>query len=261
MTAVSFAGKAVIVTGASSGIGRIVAVELARHGADLWLIGRAQAELEETARQIAAAGGATAQVAAMDLQQRGPLARLIEEVGASHPHLFALISNAGVMHPEPILDGTIDRWQAMFDVNVMALLEGCKAAVEVMRAQGKPGHLVNIGSVAARFEAPGVYVATKRMVEQIGATLRLELELDDIRVVTIVPGGFATQLSRGMLPETMARVVESARSKGLKLGGSNPEKMISDPQHIANVVRYVLEQPIDLNIQEIVIRPPVSISF
>lgn len=256
-----FAGKAVIVTGASSGIGRVVAVELARHGADLWLVGRAQAELEVTARQIAAAGGPTAHIAPMDLQQRGPLARLIEEVGASHPHLFALISNAGVMYPEPILDGTIDRWQAMFDINVMAMLEGCKAAVEVMRAHGKPGHLVNVGSVAARFEVPGVYGATKRAVDLIGETLRQELELDDIRVVTIVPGGFVTQLSRGMLPETMARVVESAKRKGLERGGANSEKMMSDPQHIANIVRYVLEQPIELNIQEIVIRPPVSLSF
>jgi NADP-dependent 3-hydroxy acid dehydrogenase YdfG len=254
----SFSGKAVIVTGASSGIGRVIAVELARHGADLWLVGRAKDELEETARQIAEAGGSVAHVAPMDLAQRGPLATLIEEIGASHPHLFALISNAGVMYPEPIMSGTVDRWQQMIDINVMAMLEGCQAAVKVMRAQGGPGHLINVGSVQARFEVPGVYGITKRAVEAIGETLREELEQDDIRVATVVPGGFTTNLSRGFLPETLANVAESFKSKGLAFGGPDTEKVLSDPRHIANIVRYILEQPIELNIQEVVIRPQIS---
>lgn len=254
----SFTGKAAIVTGASSGIGRVIAVELARHGADIWLVGRSREELEETARQIAGAGGPQAHVAPMDLQQRGPLGRLVEEVGAAHPHLFALISNAGVMYPEPIMSGTIERWQQMIDINVMAMLEGCQAAVKAMRAHGKPGHLINIGSVQARFEVPGVYGITKRAVEAIGETLREELEQDDIRVATVVPGGFVTQLSRGFLPESLANVAQSFQAKGLEFGGSGTEKVMSDPQHIANMVRYILEQPIELNIQEVVIRPPIS---
>jgi NADP-dependent 3-hydroxy acid dehydrogenase YdfG len=254
----SFAGKAVVVTGASSGIGRVIAVELGRHGADLWLIGRSQSELEATARQIADVGGPTAQVAAMDLQQRGPLAALIEQVGASHPHLFGLISNAGVMYPEPIMDGTIDRWQQMIDINVMAMLEGCQAAVKAMRAHGLPAHLINIGSVQARFEVPGVYGITKRATLAIGDSLREELEQDDIRVATIVPGGFTTNLARGFLPETLEHLSKGFEKMGLELGGPGTERVLSDPQHIANMVRYVMEQPIELNIQEIVLRPPVS---
>jgi NADP-dependent 3-hydroxy acid dehydrogenase YdfG len=253
-----FAGKAVIVTGASSGIGRVIAVELGRHGADLWLIGRSQAELEETARQVAAAGGPPARVAAMDLQRRGPLAALIAEVGAAHPHLFGLISNAGVMYPEPIMDGTVDRWQQMLDINVMAMLEGCQAAVKAMRGHGRSGHLINIGSVQARFEVPGVYGVTKQATLAIGDTLREELEQDDIRVATIVPGGFTTNLARGFLPETLAHLARGFETMGLALGGPGTERVLSDPQHIANMVRYVMEQPIELNIQEIVLRPPVS---
>ena len=254
----NFSGKAVVVTGASSGIGRVIAVELARHGADLWLVGRSKDELDATAKHVAEAGGPTAHVAPMDLQQRGPLARLIEEIGASHPHLFALISNAGVMYPEPIMSGTIDRWQQMIDINVMAMLEGCQAAVNVMRRQGRPGHLINIGSVQARFEVPGVYGITKRAVEAIGETLREELEGDDIRVATVIPGGFTTNLARGFLPESFANVAESFKSKGLEFGGPGTERVMSDPQHIGNIVRYIMEQPIELNIQEVVIRPPVS---
>lgn len=254
----SFAGKAVIVTGASSGIGRVIAVELARHGAELWLVGRSPAELDATARQIADAGGPQAHAAAMDLQQRGPLAALIEQVGSAHPHLFGLVSNAGVMYPEPIMSGTIERWQQMIDINVMAMLEGCQAAVRAMRAHGKPGHLINIGSVQARFEVPGVYGITKRATLAIGDTLRDELEHDDIRVATIVPGGFTTNLARGFLPESLATVGEAFKAKGLEYGGPDMIRALSDPQHIANMVRYVMEQPIELNIQEIVLRPPVS---
>jgi NADP-dependent 3-hydroxy acid dehydrogenase YdfG len=253
-----FSGKAVIVTGASSGIGRSIAVELGSAGADLWLIGRDAGELDVTAAMIRKAGGPEAHTAPMDLRQRGPLADLIASVAATHPHLFALVSNAGVMYPEPILSGSVDRWQAMFDINVMAMLEGCKAAAEAMRAHGKPGHLINVGSIQARFEVPGVYGMTKRAVEAIGVSLREELEQDDIRVCTVVPGGFATQLARGFLPDQLAKVAGAFADQGLEFGGPGTEKLVGDPQHIANAVRYVLEQPIAINLQEVVIRPPVN---
>lgn len=254
----SLTEKAIIVTGASSGIGRSIAVELGRSGATVWLVGRNEAELQATAGMIRDAGGPEAQAAAMDLRERGPLAALVERVAAQHPHFFALINNAGVMYPEPILSGSVDRWQTMLDINVMAMLEGCKAAVEAMRAHGKPGHLINVGSVQARFEVPGVYGMTKQAVETIGVSLREELEQDDIRVCTIIPGGFETQLARGFRPEELAHVASAFESRGLSFGAGGTQRLISDPQHIANIVRYVLEQPIDINFQEILIRPPVS---
>lgn len=251
-------GKAVIVTGASSGIGRSIAVELGGAGAELWLVGRDRGELEATAALIRAAGGPDAHVEPMDLRERGPLAALVERVGKSHPYLFSLVSNAGVMFPEPIMSGTIDRWQAMLDINVMAMLEGSKAAVEAMRAHGQPAHLINVGSLQARFEEPGVYGLSKYAAEVIAATLRAELEQDDIRITAVIPGGFVTQLARGFQPEQLATIAASFEEKGLSFGGPGTEKVLGDPQHIANVVRYVLEQPIDIHIQEILIRPPVN---
>lgn len=253
-----FGGRAIIVTGASSGIGRAIAVELGRGGAELWLVGRTGAELAQTARMIAEAGGPQAHMAELDLRQRGELAALVRQVGAAHPHLFALVNNAGVMHPEPIMSGSMERWQAMFDVNVLAMLEGCKAAVEVMRGHGRPGHLVNIGSVQARFEVPGVYGITKQAVEAIGVSLREELEQDDIRVATVIPGGFATQLARGFAPAQLATIAGNFKARGLDFGGPGTERLIADPQHIANMVRYILCQPIEINIQEVIVRPPVS---
>jgi NADP-dependent 3-hydroxy acid dehydrogenase YdfG len=253
-----FTEKAIIVTGASSGLGRAIALELGKAGADLWLVGRSADELAETAKLIAGAGGRPAQTAPMDLQQRGPLDALIKQVAASHPHLFAVINNAGVMYPEPILSGTIDRWQAMLDVNIMATLEGSKAAVEVMRAHGKPGHIINIGSVQGRFEEPGVYGISKKAAEMIGETLRAELERDDIRVATIIPGGFNTQLSRGFTPDSLANLGGNLERLGIDPTSPDMAKIVGNPQHIANAVRYILEAPIEINIQEMLIRPPIS---
>jgi NADP-dependent 3-hydroxy acid dehydrogenase YdfG len=253
-----FEGRAVVVTGASSGIGRVIAMDLARAGAQTWLVGRSQKDLDATAAMIAEAGGAAAHAEAIDLRQRGPLGALIERVAATHPYLFAVINNAGIMHPEPILSGAIDRWQAMLDVNVMAVLEGCKSGVEAMRRHGKPGHIINIGSVQARFEAPGVYGLTKQAVETIGTSLREELEEDNIRVATVIPGGFVTKLARGFAPEQLAKIAENFRLRGLDRGAPGTDRLVGDPQHVANAVHYILEQPIDLNIQEIIVRPPVS---
>ncbi|MFT4052914.1 MAG: SDR family NAD(P)-dependent oxidoreductase [Novosphingobium sp.] len=254
----TLAGKAIIVTGASSGIGRSVAIELGKAGAELWLVGRDAGELAASAGMIREAGGPEAHLAPMDLRQRGPLGELVAQVARTHPYFFALINNAGVMYPEPIMSGSIDRWQAMLDINVMAMLEGSQAAVVALRGHGRPGHIVNVGSVQARFEVPGVYGITKRAVEAIGVSLREELEQDDIRVCTIVPGGFATQLSRGFQPEQLATVAASFQERGVEFGGPGTERLVGDPQHIANITRYVLEQPIEINLHEIVIRPPVS---
>jgi NADP-dependent 3-hydroxy acid dehydrogenase YdfG len=254
-----FTGRAALVTGASSGIGRAIAVELASAGIEVWLVGQSAEDLAGTAALIAEAGGPKARCEPMDLRQRGPISALIERIGAEHPHLFVTVNNAGVMYPEPILSGTVERWQAMFDVNVLALLEGSKAAVEVMRRHGKPGFIINVGSLQSRLEIPGVYGASKQAVEAIGVSLRQELENDDIRVTTILPGGFVTKLSRGFAPEQLAALATGFEALGIDLAGPEAERLLGDPRHIARLVRYVIEQPIGINLHEVVIRPPVSI--
>lgn len=253
-----FRGKAVLVTGASSGIGRAIAIELGRCGADVWLVGQSEEALAETATAIAEAGGPPPTPVSIDLRSRGPLAALIENIGSLHSHLFAVINNAGVMYPEAIMEGTFERWQAMLDINVMAQLEGSQAAVKAMRAQGKPGHVINIGSVQGRFEEPGVYGISKKAAEMIGETLRKELEHDDIRVATVILGGFATKLSRGFNEQSLRNIAGNLEKLGIDRTSPEISRIVGDPQHVANVVRYILEQPIDINLHEVFIRPPIS---
>ena len=254
-------GRAAIVTGASSGIGRAIALRLGAAGMDLWLVARSKDGLQETAAAIQALGGKPANCEPMDLQEKGAISALVTRVGDSHSHLFAVVNNAGVMHPEPIMSGRMERWQAMFDINVLAPVEACKAAVEVMRKQGGNGHLINIGSIAARFDNGGVYGASKLALEMIGRSLREELERDNIRITTIVPGGFATQLGRHVEPETWTAIAGKLQGKGLSFDSPNPQRMIGNPEDIARTIDFVLDQTIDINFEQIVIRPPVNSSW
>lgn len=250
----SFAGRAAVVTGASSGIGRSIARALGASGMELWLVGRSRAELENTGRDIVASGGCEPHLAPLDVGEPGALARLIESL--DHDYLFALINSAGVMYPEPILSADPSRWREMMAVNVLGPVEACRAAAIRMRAHGRPAHLINISSLAAKFDAGGMYGASKAALEMAGRTLRQELERDDIRVSTVVPGGFRTNLARGFTSDVQAAMAERIRTLGVA-----PERLFGDPDLIGRMVSYILEQPIDFNIGEVIVRPPVSLVF
>src|SRR5262245_32918774 len=105
-----FEGRAGIVTGASSGLGRVIAQNLGAAGMELWLVGRSAAELEKTAALIREQDGPAAHCVPLELTRAGALAELVTRVGREHRYLFALINNAGVMYPEPILGADPARW-------------------------------------------------------------------------------------------------------------------------------------------------------
>lgn len=256
-----FTGKAGIITGASSGLGRAIAKGLGAAGMELWLVGRSAEELGHTANAITELGGPKAHCASLDLTQPGALADLVDNVSARHPYLFALINNAGVMYPEPIVDADPTRWHDMFAVNLLTPMEGCRAAVKAMRAHGQPAHLINISSLASRDDVYGAYGVTKIALNHVGRTLRKELEDDDIRVTTIVPGGFATNLIRGFDEQSLQRLQDKMAQSGLDPSGPDSKKIMADPQHVANVIEYILSQPIELNIEEITIRPAKDLTL
>lgn len=256
-----FTGKAGIVTGASSGIGRAIAHTLGAAGMKLWLVGRSPTELQATADAIKESGGPDAHCVPLDLGQRGVLADLVAQVAQQHPYLFCMINNAGVMYPEHIVDADPARWHEMLAINLTTPMESCRAAVQEMRKHGKPAHLVNISSLAGREYVYGAYGVTKAALTHMGRTLRHELENDDIRMTTIIPGGFASNLVRGFDAGSLEKLQAASSKLNLDMSGLDVRKVLGDPAHIASTIKQIFELPIEINFEEITIRPAVDLTL
>jgi NADP-dependent 3-hydroxy acid dehydrogenase YdfG len=268
----SIEGRTICVTGASSGFGRAIAEHLGSLGAYVYLTGRTAEPMNESAERIVAAGG-QADVATFDLADSDALRGWIQGAADSTGRLDALVNNAGFGDVgSSIIDGDPAMWKGMLDVNVLALTVGCQAAVQTMRATGSEGNIINISSVAALRRESGVYGATKHAVNCITATLRQELEDDRIRVTAILPGVFATNFTRHMDPAMIEGLAAAAGVTDVQVDehGRLPQEQIEQFQatmsdtvghvdHVARAVEYVLAQPIDLNIEQLVIRPPKSL--
>lgn len=272
MTNRSLEGSTVCVTGASSGIGRAIAEHLGSLGAHVFLAGRTATSMEESAARIIAAGG-RADAATFDITDSAALQDWIQGAADATGRLDVLVNNAGFGDVgSTIADGDPETWKGMLDVNVLALAVGCQAAIRAMRSTGSQGNIVNISSVAAIRRESGVYGATKHAVNCINSTLRQELEDDTIRVTAILPGVFATNFSRNMdrsVIEAMAAAV-GIEEVQFDADGRLPQEQLDqfqaamsavygDPQHIARAVEFVVSQPIELNIEELVIRPQKSL--
>jgi NADP-dependent 3-hydroxy acid dehydrogenase YdfG len=272
-THASQTGKTAIVTGASSGIGRAIAETLGAAGAHVVLAGRTQAAMDESRKQIEEAGG-RASVVTADLRDVAQVRGLVDAAVAETGRLDIMVNNAGLSYPAPILEGNPEEWRAMLETNVLALLVGCQAAVKAMRACGAKGHVVNISSIAAQRADSGVYGSTKHAVNAISATLRNELEDDDIRVVNVMPGAVATNFARNFDPEFVAGFVKMAGlDVDVKQGERLPDEvfasltqgglknLLGDPIDIANAVLYAVSQPIHVDIADIVVRPPKHLNL
>jgi NADP-dependent 3-hydroxy acid dehydrogenase YdfG len=233
--------KVVLVTGASSGIGEAIARELAAAGAKVVLGARRLDRLEALAAEIEAAGGVARarRLDVTDLEDvRGFVAAAKDEFG----RIDAIVNNAGLMPLSPLAAQKIDEWNRMIDVNIRGVLHGISAVLPIMEAQGD-GHVVNLASIGAHavFPTAAVYCATKYAVWAISDGLRQET--DKLRVTTISPGVTASELA------------ETITDEGSKAYMDEFRKVAIGPDAIARAVRYALEQPRDVDVSEIVVRP------
>lgn len=253
-------GKGALVTGASSGMGRAIAVRLAKAGVRIVGLGRDRSALEETLQLVVDAGGSfTAFVA--DVAEDGMMERAVSFAIDAFGHLDILINNAAVMntHHSGVTDR--ERWTKLLKINLHAVIEGCEAAITHMREGGHSGRIVNISSLASRLPGGGVYGASKIALEKYTSELREALEADPIRVSAIIPGGFATNLGRGM---TESEQLSFQVKMGAKLAnaavdpqGRTPYFGIADD--VARAVHFAIAQPDFLNVSELVIRPARNI--
>jgi NADP-dependent 3-hydroxy acid dehydrogenase YdfG len=235
--------KVVAITGASSGIGEATALLLAERGAKVVLGARGSDRLEALARRIAAAGGDAA-YAPTDVKRREDLSKLVGLAIERYGKLDVLVSNAGIA-PNSLLDELrVEDWEEMIDVNLKGVLYGIAAALPVFRGQGF-GHFVNVISTAGIQMRPtmAVYAATKNAVRTITEVLRQEAGAS-LRVTGISPGFVHTNLADSMTnPEVKSQINEQMK------------KIAIPPEAIARAIAFAIEQPADVDVGEIVIRP------
>ncbi|MFK8025047.1 MAG: SDR family oxidoreductase [Ilumatobacter sp.] len=267
----SIDGRTVCITGASSGIGAAIAEHLGSLGAHVFLAGRTDAPMQASAERIRVAGG-SADIAVFDVTDSAALSSWVAGAAAATGRLDVMVNNAGFGDVgSTIVDGDPDFWKSMLDVNVLALAVGCQAAVRAMRSTRSEGNIINISSTASIRRDSGVYGATKHAVNCINGTLRDELQDDSIRVTAILPGVFATNFVRNAdrsLVEGLAAAAGVDDPQFDDEGRLPPEQVkalqaamaptIGDVDHIARAVEYVITQPIELNIEELIIRPQKS---
>jgi NADP-dependent 3-hydroxy acid dehydrogenase YdfG len=236
-------GKVIAITGASSGIGRATALHLAKLGARVVLAARHKEGLAKLKQEILANGG-QASYLVTDVSKRNDLDALVRVAREKFGRLDVLFGNAGAMPIGPFDDLAVDDWERMVDVNVKGVLFGIAAALPVFRQQGF-GHFIHTASTSARITLPNqvVYSATKAAVLAISDGLRQELA-GQIRVSVISPGLTDTAFSGHVKNPDLKQQMEKAA-----------EKFAMSPEAVARAVAYILEQPDDVNVGELVVRP------
>ncbi|MGH9486702.1 MAG: SDR family oxidoreductase [Terriglobales bacterium] len=238
-------GKIVVITGASSGLGESTARHLAQLGATVVLGARRQDRLDAIVNDILAAGGKALAVA-VDVTKRAEVEALVKKAIDTYGRVDVLVNNAGIMPIAPLARLKVDEWDRMIDVNIKGVLYGIAAALPWMQKQNS-GHIINIASVfGIKVFAPGgtVYCATKGAVRLLTEGLRMETRADNIRCTIISPGAVESELK-----ETTSDQESSQAVKGMYKAWAIPAASI------ARAIAFAIEQPADVDINEIVVRP------
>jgi NAD(P)-dependent dehydrogenase (short-subunit alcohol dehydrogenase family) len=195
----SLEGRVAVVTGASRGLGRAMAVGLAEEGASLALLGRDAEALEQTAAACRAAGAESASFLG-DVADEAQVERLSKEVAARFGRADILINNAGINIRKPVVDFTLDEWNEVMRVNLTGVFLMCRAFVPLMKGRGY-GRILNMTSIMSHVAMPmrAAYCASKAGLLGFSRVLSQELAPEGITVVCISPGPFATEMNAPLI--------------------------------------------------------------
>jgi len=245
----SFKNKVVAISGASSGIGEAIARHLAKRGAAVVLGARRTEKLEAIKNEIVNAGG-RASVFALDVTDLKSFKEFIASAEEVFGGLDVLVNNAGVMPLSMVHDYKIDEWNRMIDVNIRGVLHGIASALPFFE-RNNSGQFINITSVGDRWVGPTstIYSATKFAVRAISDGLRQEVS-DKIRVTIVAPGATESELSNSISdPELKKLADEQFRSNTIPADA------------IARAVAFAIEQPEDVDVNELVVRPTAQKAY
>lgn len=236
--------KVVIITGASSGIGKATAILLARKGAKVVLAARREERLQEIAHEIARAGG-TCVYLKTNVSSAEEMKKLAEYTIQQFGRIDVLVNNAGNMLLSQLHEGKVHEWENMIDLNIKGVLYGIHAVLPVMREQ-KSGHIVTVSSTAGYSADPtgAVYSGTKYAVRAIMEGLRKEESpASNIRSTIVSPGLTDTEL------------VDHISNTELRDMLKQMKQVAMSPDSIARAISYAIHEPDDTSVSEIIVRP------
>src|SRR4051812_40934212 len=238
----NIAGKIIVITGASSGLGEAAARHLSAAGAKLVLGARRVDRLHAIAADLGLGEDA---VVATDVTDVAQVKALVDRAVALHGRIDVLINNAGLMPHSPLERVKIADWDRMIDVNLKGTLYGIAAALPHMTAQ-KSGHIINVSSVAGHKVRPGsaVYAATKAAVRVISEGLRQEVKPYNIRTTVISPGAVRSELPQSITEPDVAAGIRDFY-----------EKVAIPADAFASMVLFAMSQPDEVDVNEILFRP------
>lgn len=234
--------KNVLITGATSGIGEATALKFAQEGYRLILTGRNREKLKQLQQQL----GAQVHTLSFDVRDRNAVFKAIESLPEKFKKIDILINNAGNAHGlDTFQEASLDDFDAMMDINVKGLLYVTKAVLPIFTQQ-KSGHIINVGSTAAKEVYPkgNVYCASKHAVDALNAALRIDLNGLNIRVGAIHPGLVHTQFSKVRFKGDEARAEQVYQ-------GFQP-LLAKD---IADIIFFMCAAPAHVNIADLVVMP------
>lgn len=240
----SVAGKSVVVTGGTTGIGRATAKLLASEGAKVLIYGREEQPLQDALNEIKQSAQDQAEIVGLTADQSKPedVQRVFQEADQKLGGVDILVNNAA-LSAQSILDSDYTEWEYVLKTNVLGYMNCCREAVNRMKSNGG-GHIVNVGSMSAKARDKGsdVYTATKSAIEGFSDSLAKQVNEQGIRVTVIEPGLVGTDMTTRKVPAEQQPQKEQ-------------EEQMLTAEDLAQCVLYTLSQPARCDISLVQIRP------
>lgn len=243
--------KIILITGATSGFGKAIALKFAKEGHDLIITGRRQELLNELTKKLADEYNVEVLPLNFDVRKQAEVEKAIESLPEKWKNIDVLVNNAGLaVGLHPIHEGVIDDWERMIDTNVKGLLYVTRYVSPLMVAR-KQGHIINIGSIAGKEVYPNgnVYCGSKFAVDAITKGMRIDLVQHNIKVSQVAPGAADTEFS-------IVRFKGDKQKADSVYKGFIPLKA----EDVAEAVYYVTTLPPRVNINDLVIMPTAQAS-
>ena len=247
----SLANRVALVTGASSGIGGATAIALGAAGATVVAVARRAERLQRTVDTIEAAGGSGILLAG-DVSEENVATQVVAEAVRRFGRLDILVNSAGAIQAGNVGDADTAQWRRMIEVNLLATLYTCHAALGPMRAQGS-GNIVNIGSLACRTTSPiyNPYATSKFALNALTDGLRQEVGPHGIRVCMIAPGPTKTEVAEGISDPDHREAIRAYTHQAGAL----------EPADVAAAVVFIVGSPARVNISELWIRATADVAY